>query len=122
MATLLPLLVSVPVATLDQANIAEFMDSDGIINEFALLYKLRSTFPLHYIVFKQVSSHLPHEANTEQLFSVAGNLSDDNGKMDPYRLSIWVSIASGCKVFMPTAKAILEHYMAKFSKGGTRWT
>ena len=105
-------------ATLDQAKIDEFMDSDGIINEFALLYKLRSTFP-HYIVFKQVSSHLPHEANTEQLFSVAGNLSDDNGKMDPYRLSIWVSIASGRKVFMPTDKAILERYMAKFSKGGT---
>ena len=70
-------------ATLDQAKIDEFMDSDGIINEFALLYKLRSTFPLHYIVFKQVSSHLPHEANTEQLFSVAGNLSDDNGKVPP---------------------------------------
>ena len=66
-----------------------------------------------------MSSHLPHEANTEQLFSLAGNLSDGNGKMDPYRLSVWVSIASGCKVFMPTAKAILERYMAKFSQGGT---
>ena len=45
--------------------------------------KLRNAFPLHYIVFKQVSSHLCHEANTEQLFSLAGGLSDDNGKMDP---------------------------------------
>ena len=106
-------------ATLDQAKIDEFMDSDGIINEFALLYKQRNAFPLHYIVFKQVSSHLPHEANTEQLFSLAGNLSDDNGKMDPYRLSVWVSIAANRKVFMPSTKAILERYMAKFSKGGT---
>ena len=65
---------------------------------------------------------LTTEANTEQLFSLAGNLSDDNGKMDPYRLSVWVSylsIASGRKVFMPMAKAILERYMAKFSQGGT---
>ena len=60
-------------------QIDEFKDNDGIINEFALLYKLRNAFPLHYIVFK----HLCHEANTEQLFSLAGGLSDDNGKMDP---------------------------------------
>jgi len=66
-----------------------------------------------------VSSHLPHEANTEQLFSLAGSLSDNNGKMDPYRLSVWVSIGANCNVFMPKTKAILERYMAKFSKGGT---
>ena len=56
--------------TLWQIN--EFMDKDSIINEFALVYKLRNAFPLHYAVFKQVSSHLCHEANTEQLFSLAG--------------------------------------------------
>ena len=105
-------------ATIDQAQIDELKDNDGIINEFALLYKLRNSFPLHYILFKQVSSHLCHEANTEQLFSLAGGMSDDNGKMDPYRLSIWVSIAANRKVFMPTKKAILQRYMAKFSKGG----
>ena len=49
-------------ATLDQTQIDEFLDKEGIVNEFALLYKLRNKFPLHYIVFKQVSSHLPHEA------------------------------------------------------------
>ena len=74
---------------------------------------------MHYILFKQVSSHLPHEANTEQLFSLAGSLSDDNGKMDPYRLSVWVSIGANRNAFMPDVKAILERYMAKFSKGGT---
>ena len=52
------------------------------MNEFALLYKQRHAFPLHYTVFRQVSSHLAHEANTEQLFSLAGGLSEDNGKMD----------------------------------------
>ena len=74
--------------------------------------------PLHYTLFKQVLSHVPHEANTEQLFSLAGGLSDDNSEMDPYRFSIWVSIASNHKVFRPCVKEILERYMAKFSKGG----
>ena len=54
------------------------------------------------------SAHLCHEANTEQLFSLAGGLSDDNGKMDPYRLSVWVSIAANRKVFVPTKQAILS--------------
>ena len=51
--------------TLDQAHIDEFVDDEDMVNEFALLYKLRNAFPLHYILFKQVSSHLPHEANTD---------------------------------------------------------
>ena len=84
------------------------MDSDGLINEFALLYSLRMSFPLHFTLFKQVSSHLCHEANTEQLFLLAGNLSDDNGKMDPYRLSVWVSIAANWKNFQPSTQ-VSEH-------------
>ena len=44
---------------------------------------------LHYIVFRQSAAHLPHEANSEQLFSRAGTLSDDNGKMDPHHLAVW---------------------------------
>ena len=68
-------------------EIDDFVDKDGIINEFALLYRLRTSFVLHYTIFKQVSSHLCHETNTEQTFSLAGDLSDDNGKMDPYTAS-----------------------------------
>lgn len=105
--------------TMDRAVIDEFADEDGLVNEFALLQKQRHAFPLHHTVFRQVSSHLAHEANTEQLFSLAGGLSDDNGKMDPYRLAVWVSVASNRKAFMPSTKAILERYMLKFSKGGT---
>ena len=59
------------------------------VNEFALVYHLRQSFPLHFIVFKQTASHLPHEANSEQLFSRSGSLSDDNGKMDPAQLAVW---------------------------------
>jgi hypothetical protein len=74
---------------MDPQDHPELYDEDGLLNECALLYKVRAAFPLHYIVFRQVSSHLQHEANTEQLFSKAGALSDSNGKMDPYRLSVW---------------------------------
>ena len=41
-----------------------------MLNEFALMYDVCKLFPLHYIVFKQVSVHLPHELNSEQTFSV----------------------------------------------------
>ena len=41
----------------------------GLLNEFAMMYALRERFPLHYVVFRQTSSHLPHEANVEQVFS-----------------------------------------------------
>ena len=80
-------------------EIDDFVDKDGIINEFALLYRLRTSFVLHYTIFKQVSSHLCHETNTEQTFSLAGDLSDDNGKMDPYTAS-----ASGSRS-RPTARS-----------------
>ena len=58
-------------SSLDKATILEHTDSAGIMNEFALLYDLRTSFPLKYIVFKQTASHLPHEGNSEQLFSRA---------------------------------------------------
>ncbi len=58
-------------SSLDKATILEHTDSAGIVNEFALLYDLRTSFPLKYIVFKQTASHLPHEGNSEQLFSHA---------------------------------------------------
>ena len=79
-------------AALDKNIVRKYMDDDGIVNEFALVYHLRQSFPLHYIVFRQTAAHLPHEANSEQLFSRAGTLSDDNGKMDPHRLAVWTSI------------------------------
>ena len=44
----------------------------GLLNEFAMMYALRERFPLHYVVFRQTSSHLPHEANVEQVFSRSG--------------------------------------------------
>ena len=107
--------------TLDKATVREFRDAEGLVNEFALIYKLRQTFPLHYIVFKQVASRLGHEANSEQLFSRSGELSDDNGKMDPHRLAIWTSIGVNRSIYEPSAQQqILERYRLKFSKGGKK--
>ena len=48
-----------------------YITSDGMLNHFQMFWELRDRFPLHFIVFKQVSSHIPHEANVEQYFSRA---------------------------------------------------
>ena len=101
-------------AAIDLQTIREFRDDDGIVNEFALVYHLRKSFPLHYTVFRQTASHIPHEGNSEQLFSRSGALSDNNGKMSPFRLAVWTSIG----VNSSTSK-ILERYMLKFSKGAS---
>ena len=103
---------------LDKNIVREYEDDNGIVNEFALVYHLRQSFPLHYIVFRQTAAHLPHEGNSEQLFSRAGALSDDNGKMDPHRLAVWTSIGVNYSTYKPTDKEILDRYLLKFSKGG----
>jgi len=105
-------------AALDKKIIREHKDDEGIVNEFALMYHVRQSFPLHYIVFKQTASHLPHEGNSEQLFSRSGALSDDNGKMDPHRLAVWTSIGVNYSTYKPTDMQILARYFLKFSKGG----
>ena len=66
-------------------SFSEFVDAGALLNEFAMMWALRERFPLHFIVFKQTACHLSHEANVEQVFSRAGNLSDPN--MDPERES-----------------------------------
>lgn len=48
-----------------------YITSDGMLNHFKMFWELRDRFPLHLVVFKQVSSHIPHEANVEQYFSRA---------------------------------------------------
>ena len=50
-------------------------------------------------VFKQTASHLPHEGNVEQIFSLGGRLSDPN--MDPSYLATLVFVGSNEKVYMP---------------------
>ena len=54
------------------------------------MYNFRYRFPLHYLIFKQTASHLPHEANVEQAFSRAGRLADPN--LDPNYLGKMVMV------------------------------
>ena len=58
------------------------------------------------------------KANSEQLFSRAGTLADDNGKMDPHRRAVWTSIGVNYSTYKPTDEEILTRYLLKFSKGG----
>ena len=88
---------------------------EGIINEFAILYHARNQFPLHYIVLKQTASHIPHEGNSEQIFSRSGALSDEKGKLDAERLAIWTSIGINYYTFRPDEEKILERYLLNFS-------
>ena len=58
-------------AYLAPETLKAYITSDGMLNHFQMFWELRDQFPLHFIVFKQVSSHIPHEANVEQYFSRA---------------------------------------------------
>ena len=69
-----------------------------------------------YFVFRQTASHLPHEGNVEQIFSLGGRLSDPN--MNPAYLATLVFIGSNKKVYMPPKKDIWQRYLRKFSKNG----
>lgn len=104
---------------IDKSTIRSFKDDDGIVNDVALIYSVRNSFPLHYTVFKQLASHTSHEGNNEQLFSQAGHVSDDNGKMDAHRLGVWTSIGVNMSVYEPPWKTILERYLLKFGEGGS---
>ena len=96
--------------------LAEFYDANGLLNEFALMYDVRKTFPFHYDTFRQYASHVPHEGDSENTFSQAGNLSDPN--MNPHNLATLTKIGAQAKVYMPPKDKILERYMLKYGRNG----
>ena len=69
---------------------------------------------MHYIVFKQCASHLPHEANVEQIFSLAGKLADPNLGSD--KLSMLTRVHFNKKAFTPTVSDIRVRYLVKYGK------
>ena len=93
-----------------------FYTEDGLLNEFKMHWHFRLRFPLHVVVFKQVSSHIPHEANCEQYFYRAGMLSGPN--MAPERLATLVMVGVNLKRFKPTVEAIKERYYQKYRNLG----
>jgi hypothetical protein len=84
--------------------------------QFAFMWAQRKAFPLHYFVFTQTASHLPHEGNVEQVFSLGGRLSDP--RMNPAYLATLVFVGSNWKVYMPPKKDIYQRYLRKFTKQG----
>ena len=103
---------------LSQDRISPFVDEQGLINDFALMYNLRDSFPLHFVVFKQTAVHIPHEANVEQVFSTSRILS--SAHTDPHHLARLNMIARNMSVYKPPVAKLLSRYMyyQKFSKAG----
>ena len=85
---------------------------DGVLNEFEMMWHLRIVFPLHSFVFKQTASHLAAEANVEQVFSRAGQLSEVNS--DPDGLAAMVSIMINKHTYKPSVKDIMDKYYEMF--------
>ena len=82
----------------------------------ALVRRRAEAFPLHYIVFKQTASHLPHEANVEQIFSRAGLLADPN--LDPAHLVMLVKIGFNKAACNPSVAVIMDKYFELFRGKG----
>jgi hypothetical protein len=98
-------------------SFSEFVDDGSLLNEFALMWELRERFLLHLIVFKQTACHISHEANVEQVFSRAGNLSDPN--MDPEYLDHLVMVGVNKKSYKPsTAANVKDKYYELFRGQG----
>ena len=66
-----------------------------------------------------MASHLFHEGNTEQTFSLSGRLADPN--MDPAYLGQLTSIAKNMAAFMPSDAAVLARYRLKYTIAGKLW-
>ena len=103
-------------AALEKAAYAALYDDKGLLNEFAMMWALRARFPLHYIVFRQTTSHLPHEGNVEQLFSRSGLLTDPN--MDPHFLANLTRISVNKSIYKPPLEAIKDAYYTRFRGRG----
>ena len=76
-------------AYLAPETLKAYITSDGMLNHFQMFWELRDRFPLHFIVFKQVSSHIPHEANVEQYFSRAVSARAFRTAHPRRRVSLW---------------------------------
>ena len=85
---------------------------DGVLNEFEMMCHLRILFPLHFFVFKETVSHLTAEANVEQVFSRAGQLSQVN--LDPDALDDMVSIMVNKHKYKPSLQDVMDKYYEMF--------
>jgi hypothetical protein len=84
----------------------------SLLNEFALVSEIRLKVPLHYFVFREVSAHLCHEGNSEQLFSISKGLADPN--TNPSFLRVMTKICANKKIYKPSHKRVWDRYQEKY--------
>ena len=101
-------------AALPQEKIQNCNMGDGLVNEFDLIHSVRQEFPLHYTLFRMVSVHIAHEANSESTFSEAGGLS--NASIGTNFLSMLVRINGNKSICKPSWDEILAEYKIRFGK------
>ena len=80
------------------------------------MWAFRERFPLHFTIFKQTATHLAHEANVEQVFSRAGQLTETG--LDPGFLGNMVMGHVNKKAFTPSLKDIKAKYYGMFRGKG----
>ncbi len=86
------------------------------LNEFARMWELRELFLIHFSVFKQTACQLSHEANLEQVFFRAGNLSDSN--MDPEYLAHLAMVKINKKSYKQSTANVKDKYYELFRGQG----
>ena len=86
----------------------------------ALHYKHRRDFPLHFRVFKQVSSHMCHEGNTVAIPSASSRwrATCPMTKMSPENLAIWTSVGANTGIYTPSVDQVMKRYFKLFSNAG----
>ena len=87
---------------------------DGVLNEFEVMWHLRLVCcsPCIFFVLKQTACHLAAEANVEEVFSRAGQLSVVN--LNPDALADMVSIIVNEHAYKPSLHDIMGKYYEMF--------
>jgi hypothetical protein len=73
-----------------------------------MMCQLRILFLLHFVFSKKTVCHLAAEANVEQVFSWAGQLSEID--LDPDSLADIISIMVSKLAHKPSVKDIMDKY------------
>lgn len=97
---------------LDENIIANHTSQDGIVNHYSLFSALYLEYPMHFAAFRQYSTCLPTEANTERVFSNAHELSDPN--MHASNLAMATFIRYNLKNYPVSVDKVREKWITKF--------
>lgn len=97
---------------LDENIIAQHISEDRIVDHYSLFSALHHEYPLHFAAFRQYTTCLPTEANTERVFSCAHDISDPN--MYASNLAIATFIRFNLKNYPVNVDKVREMWVTKF--------